>query len=168
MTTLHRTTILLLLALALGTSPLPPPYSVYVVEGRIDRTGGGPRGNFTVVLAGKLHNSAGTEFTRIAASSGDLHGGAPVALTDSNGAFRLQARSDDPADSLRLEVILPGRTAITGAPFIAGEVPGEPTTETVTYDPDGDFLDCSPDRATRRIVLFTTYRFTERTINIPF
>ena len=128
--------MLVLGPLTFGTSPTPPPYHEYIVNGVVTRPSGGSKENFVVTLVGKFSTS-GID-TSIELLAGFAYPGTGMrAATDTSGGFSLDVQSPLPADSLSLKA-----SAVDQVPLLGEFFPVPAATETVMGDDPGTSSGC--------------------------
>ncbi len=139
-----------------ATSPLPPPYHQYHVQGTITRPAGASLKNFSIVLLAKgqfigpafqVLKGRGVQYER------------PISLTDSIGGFILVVSSDMKADSLAVGVVMPDRPIAMSSPLSLNSIPAQEQTETHTTYNDATCSGCtSPvDKTTTIVVAYKYY-----------
>jgi hypothetical protein len=93
-----------LVPMMFGTSPLPPPYHEYLLEGKLSRPGGGTLQSFVVVLTGR--SSVSGYDTTVVLNEGLALSTSPasISITDTSGHFFLDVQSRWMMDSLGIQV----------------------------------------------------------------
>jgi hypothetical protein len=138
-----------------ATSPALPPYHQFRVNGRIERPGGGMKGNFTVALLGKpvyQTQSGQFEIMRGIGKQDDR----PIALTDSSGSFYLVTSNYNKPDSIVVGIIVPERNIIYGSALAVRQLQSYPNTETRDYY-DQDQSGCNGCQTTPQTQTVTTH-----------
>jgi hypothetical protein len=90
---------------ALSTSPLPPPYFRYDVNGRVQTVTGAPAQGIVVVLYARTDPDSAW---RLAGSTG-LTDDLPIGVTSVDGSFALSVRTNQRAESLAVGMTALGR-----------------------------------------------------------
>ncbi len=160
--------ILLLILMSIGTSPLPPPYHQYYVSGVLERPSGGSRKDFTVILLGKFPNAAPGKYTVVRYSDFGPQDDFPIGITDSTGAFALRASNNQKADSLEIGVVVPDRPLSTGTPFYVGAARGSPAYEPYTSGTESGCRTCTSEPTTQEVIRYYSYFFDSVAVAISF
>jgi len=157
--------MLVLGPLTFGTSPTPPPYHEYIVNGVVTRPSGGSKENFVVTLVGKFSTS-GID-TSIELLEGFAYPGTRLrAATDTSGGFSLDVQSPLPADSLALKV-----SAVDQAPLMGDYFPIPAAVETIMGDEPGTSSSCGSCNSVEPLpatVRGYRYVISQQTIVIPY
>jgi hypothetical protein len=96
--------VVILVPTVFGTSPLPPPYHEYVVEGKLSRPNGAGLQNFVVVLTGRS-SLQGIDTTIVLDEGPALStSAAAISITDTSGHFFLDVQARWMMDSLGVQV----------------------------------------------------------------
>lgn len=144
--------ILLLVPIAVTpSSPDPPPYHIYYINGSIERAGGGNLQGFTIVL---MHGGAGNW----------KQSGAPD-LTDELGRFQVNSGEQYAVelDSLVAAMVNPD-TVLFGTPFPTSEDAGLAVESLHTRVEDGFFCD---DHISSWEVDGYEYGYTNKIVPLP-
>lgn len=138
------------------------PYHEFNLDGCIERSGGGPKKNFTVVAVGRY--SWGEHMLRSdAADEIDFFNPWDIALTDSTGRFFLRIGVWEPPDSIAVAVIRPDQEMIRGRFSAIAE--GQPYEKIRYYNTDTGGCDGCSERHSK--VEGYVYNFHNLTIAVP-
>ena len=149
----HSKNVLRFLAILLLLTPLavsscdpdePPPYHQFIIQGEVEREGGGPREKFTVVCLVKpiCCGVDATESFQIYdpdAEYWDSPESIHVALTDENGTFLLRIKTRIEIESLTAAVLLADQTFVTGDTLAVNDLP---VTNDTYWETRSGFFGC--------------------------
>jgi hypothetical protein len=141
---------------AVATPPLEAPYHQYRVSGSITRPLGGSRANFAVSLLARYTRFPVDSTLELPGWGQTYTTDRPVAVTDSNGVFLLQATSPFAAESLAVLVRVVDRPAIAG-PLVRIPQSVSTVTKHVTYDERTGCSGCGTDPHSEEIVVGYIY-----------
>lgn len=157
---------LALLTMLFGTSPMPPPYHQYIVEGRVSRVNGGPKQNFVVSLIGRFRDFRPDTTYDLQGSLIHRASVAAQAVTDTGGAFTLDVQTEMRVDSLGIQV-----SVVDRAPYLTGMFAVPQSGEEITQESRGESSGCGACESTSvttPIVVGYRYRILDRQCLIPF
>lgn len=140
-------------SLALGTSPLPPPYHRYAISGTIRHTDGTPAANVIMVAFTRTGRDTAMQMSHDTGVTDHR----PLGVSYSDGRYSLSVRTEVIAESLAIGCVAPGRSMVyTPAfhpdPSLAFETRGMGTS---TTDPGCSGCGAEPSRY-EYTVAFTT------------
>ncbi len=145
----------LLTPFILATSPTLPPYHQFTISGRIERSSGGTRKNFSVSLLGKpLYRTPSPEFEILRGIG--AQNDRPIALTDSSGSFYLVTSNYNKPDSIVVGIIVPERNIIYGSVLSVSQLQPYPNMVTQDYY-DHDQSGCNGCQTTPQTQTVTTH-----------
>jgi hypothetical protein len=154
-----------LLSMLFGTSPLPPPYHQYIVEGRLSRVNGGPKQHFVVSLVGRFRDLRPDTTYELQGSLINRASVAALAATDTGGAFTLDVQTEMRVDSLGILV-----SVVDRAPHLTGMLAVPLSGEEITQEGRGESSGCGgceSTSVTAPIVVGYRYRIPDQFLVIP-
>jgi len=160
----------ILLSFALGTSPPPPPYHQYTVDGVIERPSGGSKQGFAIVLMGFSPWVSGPDsgFLILNGVPYPRLRDYPIGITDSAGLCHIRVSFDLPLDSLRVAAIVPDEPTVHGPSFAVDVSMGTPHSETYSSEPESGCSGCGTEPHTSTRVVYYSYFLGNKTLVIPF
>lgn len=144
-----------------STPPIPSPAHCFSASGFVRHSNGDPAANYTVIMVARGRFSPSLGWERLLSRCGrpeDWSG--PVAITDSNGRFRVSPCACVEPDSIAVAVVLPD-TMIVGDPIRRRSLSRYETDVDDSYTEDGFLCD---DTVKSSYVDYYTYQHVDSII----
>ncbi len=150
--------------ISIATSPTLP-YHHYNINGKIMRTSGGSKKDFTVALFSKSRFDPTSAYRRIYGQGAEFE--RAISITDSAGTFSLSVRDYAAVDSIAVGIVLPDRQTLLGESLSRMQLISTTMYGTFTNNDVKGCNGCSSP-TTSTIVVGYRYQVPEQTIQIPF
>ena len=161
--------LILLSPFIFATSPTLPPYHQFHVSGRVERSSGASKKDFSVALFAKpLYRIQSSDFEIMRGIGKEYD--RPIAITDSTGSFSLVTSSQDKPDSIVIGVVVPERPTCFGQRISAASLHALPYTFVGEYN-DNDLSGCNGCHPTPKkytVTKYYSYSLQDLNVVIPY